>query len=122
MDVDKCARTPTPESVTKKRSRTSPTLHTPQRNAKRTPLRERALNSTIHVAPRQIRLPLDQPTQRPREKWADAEIEALVEFILFHSIGDSWPTHKQDGFWSGAGEFLQKRAKSSMRRTGKSIK
>ena len=47
MDVDKCAKTPTPEFVTKKRSRTSPTLDTPQRNAKRTPLRERALNSIL---------------------------------------------------------------------------
>ena len=81
----------------------------------------------MHVAPRQRRLPFDQPspvdqaTQKPREKWSDAEIEALVEFVLFHSAGDSWPTHKQDGFWSSAGEFLQKRTKNSMRRTGKNI-
>ena len=58
------------------------------------PLRERALNSTMRVALRQIRLPFDQPspvdqaTQKPREKWSDAEIEALVEFVLFHSAGD----------------------------------
>ena len=126
MDVGDCARTPTPEIVTK--PRTSPTLHTPQRNAKRTPLRERVLNSTVHVAPQQIRLPFDQPSpvdqaiQKPREKWFNAEIEALVEFVLFHSAGDSWPTHKQDGFWSSAGEFLQKRAKTSMCRTGKYIR
>ena len=81
----------------------------PQRNAKRTPLRERAHNSTVHVAPRQRRLPFDQPslvdeaTQKPKEKWSDAEIEALVELVLFHSAADSWPTHKQDGFWCSVG-------------------
>ena len=87
MDVEDCVRTLIPEIVTKKRSRTSPTLHTPQRNAKRAPLRERVHNSTVHVAPRQRRLPFDQPspvdqaTQKPREKWSDAEIEELVELV-----------------------------------------
>ena len=62
MDMEYCARTPTPGIETKKRPRTSPTLHTPQRNAKRTPLQERACNFTVHMAPHWTRLPLDQLT------------------------------------------------------------
>ena len=60
------------------------------------------------MASRRTRLPLDQPTfvdevtHKAKEKWSDTEIEALVEFLLFHSTGDRWPTHKQDGFWSSA--------------------
>ena len=136
MDSDGSARTPTPENVATKRPRTSPTLQTPQRSAKRTPLRERvqnespraSQNATVRVSPRQRRLPfqklgqpspVNQTTQNSGEKWSDAEIKALVEFVLFHSSGDSWPTHEQDMFWNSAGEFLQKRTKSNLRRTGK---
>ena len=58
----------------------------------------------MHMEPHWTRLPLDQPTfidevtHKAKEKWSDTEIEALVEFSLFHSAGDCWPTHKQDGF------------------------
>ena len=108
MDVEDCERTLTPEIVNKKRSRISPTLDTLQRNVRRTPLREKAQNATVHVAPRQRRLqlhklsPVDQAIQNSREKWSDTEIGALVEFVIWYSAGDSWPTHKQDSFWSSA--------------------
>ena len=127
MDREDCVRTPTPGIETKKRPRTSLTLHMPQRNAKRTQLRERACNFTVHIAPRWTRLPLDQPTfvdevtHKAKEKWSDTEIEMLVEFLLFHSTGDCWPTHKQDGFWSSDGEFVQTRTKTHICRSGKNI-
>ena len=72
---------------------------------------EKAQNATVHVVPRQRRLPFHQPLpvdlaiQKSRKKWSDTEIEALVVSVMLHSAGDSWPTHKQDSFWSSAGEF-----------------
>ena len=53
------------------------------------------------VLPQRI---LHQPSNQavPKDKWCDAEIKALVEFVLFHSAGDKWPSHKQDSFWSCA--------------------
>jgi len=87
------------------------------------PLQERAQNTsprdpaTVHVSLPQKRLPfqhtdrlsispVNQSTQNSGEKWSDAEIKALVEFVLFHSSGYKWPTHKLDKFWNSAREFL----------------
>ena len=92
------------------------------------PREEKAQNATVHVVPRQRRLlfhqplPVYQAIQKSREKWSDTEIEALVESVMLHSAGDSWPTHKQDSFWSSAGELLHMRTNSSMCRTGKNFR
>ena len=50
----------------------------------------------------------DGPTQS-KEQWSVDELKALTEFIVFHTSGESWPTHKQDVFWKGASEFVKSR-------------
>ena len=119
MNEQDCARCFTPENVAEKRPRTSPTLQTPCRPAKRTPLREKVLNSdSAVVLPQRI---LHQPRNQatPKDKWSDAEIKALIEFVLFHSTGDKWPSHKQDSFWSCASDYLRSRSGDcSVRRSG----
>jgi len=54
-----------------------------------------------------------------REKWSEEEVKALAEFVLFHTPGDMWPSHKQGAFWESAGEFVEQRVESSVvRRSG----
>ena len=48
-----------------------------------------------------------------------AEIGALIEFVLFYSKENSWPTHKRKLFWNSASEFTQTRAETSVCRSGK---
>lgn len=42
--------------------------------------------------------------------WSEAEVKALVEFVLFHSY-NRWP-HKLNEFRDKAGAFVKNRAKS----------
>ena len=39
--------------------------------------------------------------------WSEAEVKALVEFVLCHSSEDCWPTHQQVVFWSSAATFVK---------------
>ena len=50
--------------------------------------------------------------------WSEKEVKALVEFILFHSPGDKWPTTKNDHFWRNAAMFVKE---CSMLRTSKML-
>ena len=52
------------------------------------------------------------------DSWSEAEVKALVEFILFHCNGDKWPTHHQMEFWNSAACFIQTRAKTSHKISG----
>jgi len=44
-----------------------------------------------------------------KERWTEAELEALTEFVLFHTSGDKWPSHKQQNFWSAASKYVKQR-------------
>ena len=80
-------------SVAQKRPRGSPTFLTPHRCQKRVPLREICAATNGTVQPRRLSgLCLQsnseadhQPTKD--ENWNDAELKALIEFILFHTTG-----------------------------------
>ena len=50
--------------------------------------------------------------------WSDVEQSALVEFILLHKPGTSWPTDKNMSFWDAAATFVHTRSKSNNLRTG----
>ena len=50
--------------------------------------------------------------------WSDAEVSALVEFILLHCKGDKWPTHHNVAFWSSAASFITMRTGGENVRTG----
>ena len=54
-----------------------------------------------------------------QEKWSDAELQTLVEFVLFYSEGINWPFNKHEDFWNSAGEFVQTRTGSVVCRSGK---
>ena len=105
--------TPTGGMLSLKRPRGTPTFQTPRRPRKRAPLREIVAQEGEAVPAR--RLSFDAAPQ----SWSGVEVKALVEFVLFHSTGERWPTHKQTVFWSNAAEFVKKRARTSHVRSGK---
>ena len=74
------------------------------------------INETLQ--PRRLSLSSSghQPTKD--KNWNDAELKALVEFILFHTTGENWPTHKQMNFWSSASDFISSRSGITTRRIG----
>jgi len=104
-----------------KRPRSSPTCLTPRQCQKRVPLRELAApaNSTQRLEPRRLSYQSDS-SHLVKEKWTPAETSALIEFILFHTTGDTWPTHKHMVFWNNAGEYVQTRSASNNYRSGMS--
>ena len=120
MDEEYCAKNCTPSPVAKKRPRSSPMIHTPQREPKRTPFRE-MMQEENFPRPRVLSQSFVRPRQSSdtQEKWSDAEIRALIEFVLFYSKENSWPTHKREVFWNSASEFTRTRAGTSVCRSGK---
>ena len=48
---------------------------------------------------------------------SEEEVKALAEFILFHTPGDKWPSHKQGIFWTSVSKFIEHRVKLSALRT-----
>ena len=39
-------------------------------------------------------------------KWLDKEFYALILFLMFHTDGKNWVTHKNKKFWEDAGTFV----------------
>ena len=93
-----------------KRLRGTPSSITPHLPRKRLPLRE--LCGQQGGAKRLF-------SADKKEPWVEAELKALVEFVLFYSQGDRWPTHKQDSFWIKAADFVKSRAGTKFLRTGR---
>ena len=107
-----------PSTGLHKRERSSPTGLTPCQCQKRVLLREFTSASNLtRLEPMKLSYGC-----RDNSKWTTAEIKALIEFILFHSTGDSWPSHKQMVFWTKAGEFVQTRSASDACRSGTLIR
>lgn len=117
------AATPTVSSPSgfTKRPRSTSTILTPIQRPKRAPLREAVLNSTSSpgLAPRRLSYQcMTEGRTSSQVKWMDVEVKALIEFILLHSTGDTWPSHKQMMFWTSAGEFVKTRSGSDTYRSG----
>ena len=109
---DRSPSTPRTDRPQYKRQRGTPTFQTPHRLNKRLPLREAAdLESSAR------RLTFSADTETSQETWSDAELQALVEFVLFHGTGECWPTHKRTEYWKNAADFVKMRAKTSRGRT-----
>ena len=131
------------DSSLSKRPRGTPTQQTPQRPRKRPTLREHEHERVLlpanenSPAPRPRRRLLYQnvdssvrsegagstrtaesATSEGAGSWAESEIKALVEFVLFHEKDDKWPCHKRSAFWRGAGSFIQIRCKTLHLRSG----
>ena len=127
-----------------KRPRSTPTYLTPTRPRKRVPLR--VLDSSPQCKGRLPFQDQDQDQQgadseaqaaasasdiivskagsfprKPPAAWSEAEIKALVTFILYNCGGNKskWPSHNHWEFWRSAACFVQTQAKSASQRSGK---
>jgi len=110
----------TPEPTIEKRPRSSPTNLTPHRDPKRTPLRVRLDCDGNQQSPRVLSESFDHPKRRAgtQDKWSNEEVKALTEFVLFHSEGNSWPTHKEELYWQSTSQFVHGRSGQSFCRSG----
>ncbi len=88
--------TPT-EERSLKRHRSTPTFQTPHRPRKRAPLREIPAQVREEGAPVR-RLSFATAGPPAQGTCTEVELKALVEFVLFHSTGEHWSTHKQEAF------------------------
>ena len=39
--------------------------------------------------------------------WTEDELRHLMSFLMLHTDGKSWVSHKDYKFWDSAGEFIQ---------------
>ena len=60
----------------------------------------------------------EQVKEKISTKWSDQEVYALILFMMFHTDGQTWVTHKQSKFWEDAAKFVQQHSKSANCRTG----
>lgn len=58
---------------------------------------------------------------RSMPQWSDLELQYLVEFVVLHTDGQSWPVHNNPLFWKNAGKFIQARLNTLYCRTGEFI-
>ena len=103
--------------------RSSPTQHTPHRQQKRIPLRElatdnddadnRLLPLRLTYGTGNSSVESHNPPTKSKEVWSDCELKSLTEFVLFHTSGESWPSHKLKAFWNSASEFIKNRGGAS---------
>ena len=56
---------------------------------------------------------------KTKEQWSVCELKALTEFLQFHTLGESWPSHKQDTFGDVPVEFVK--LKGGAVRSGKCL-
>ena len=49
--------------------------------------------------------------------WSNAELKALVEFILSHGSRVHWPTHHRMDYWNSAASFIKMRSNTSKQRS-----
>ena len=117
----------TPERETTKRPRSTPTFLTPMRPKKRVPLKEIADPGTVQ--PKWLAFQtttaadVDPDDDVPEHDcrglgWSNAELRALVEFIMLHGTGESWPTHHRMRVWEAAASFIKTRAATTTARSG----
>ena len=54
--------------------------------------------------------------------WTEDELRHLTSFLMLHTDGKSWVSHKDYKFWDSAGEFIQQLLHTSHCRSGKKKK
>ena len=119
----------TPPSTPFKRGRPSPSGVTPlqrRKSRRRTPLR----SSTGSAFARTLTYTEDHEIQQLQQyagrcqfvtaaAWTDAEMRALVEYMLFYSPSNRWPsTSKKLKLWSSAAKFIHQRTRNQQQRSG----
>ena len=111
------------QNSAQKRPRSSPTRRTPHRQQKRIPLRElttddddagrRLLPLQLTYETENVSVESHNPPTKSKEVWSDCELKSLTEFVLFHTLGDSWPSQKLNAFWNSASQFVKNRGGAS---------
>jgi len=78
-------------------ARSSPTLQTPHRRIPIRQLYQYGNGLLLRVLSDNF---CNRLSHRPKakEKWTDAELRALTDFVLFHWDGNAWPAHKHEDF------------------------
>ena len=95
----------TPKDVPFKHPRGSPTMYTPHQEQKRILLRE-SMAANNALEPRHlVYICVNNSINNVKEKWCNDELKALIEFVLFHSSGEQWPSHRQAVFWNSDGNL-----------------
>lgn len=70
---------------------------------------------------RSLRLPPSQRLQWERSVLHVGRMrrrQALLEFLLFYRPSDKWPAMKDPQFWNSAAEFVERRGKGRIWRSG----
>ena len=110
----------TPGHETTKRPRSTPSFLTPMRPKKRVPLKEIADPGTMQpkwlvfqtTAAADVDPDDDVPEHDYRSLgWSNAELRALVQFIMLHGTGESFPTHHRMRVWEAAASFINSASK-----------
>lgn len=94
----------------------SPTLTTPLRVQKQTPLLEIMEEVREINADTKMQLTFECDESRGIN-WSNAELKALVEFILLYGTGNRWPTHHRMDYWSSAAGFVKTRSNAKSLRS-----
>ena len=116
----------TAEHEMTKRPRSTPTFLTPMRPKERVPLKEIADPGTVQpkrlVFQTTAAADVDPDNDIPEYDcrglgWSNAELRALMEFIMFHGTGESWPTHHRRRVWEAA-SFIKTRVATTTAKSG----
>lgn len=87
------------------------------RREKKGNLRAQKLNVFLSSRPSETVAVENVASRLPQ--WSDFELKYLVDFILLHSTGDTWPAHKDIArFWTEAGCFVQRLTATTHLRSG----
>lgn len=110
-------QSPQRNAAGRKRSRGTPTFHTPVRPLKRVPLREIAQDNPLVVPPRRLVVPDPAKVLTPAF-WSKDEVKALIEFIHVNCKSDCWPSHHSMNMWTAAGSFVKSKLSTRHQRSG----
>ena len=62
--------------------------------------------------------PRDRAVTAGLHSWTDTEYKFLTQFILLHTDGTTWVSHKHMPFWDQAGVHIQRVLHTSYQRSG----
>ena len=80
-----------------------------------TPKPERSASRLRNEARGRVLFPKQEQV---KTRWLEKEDYALTLFLLFHTDGRTWVSHRDEKFWCDAGIFVQHHSQSAHCRTG----
>ena len=101
--------------------KSTPTFNTPVRPHKRRPLRELVQVEGLDLPRTRLYSEHNSISTKRSSSWSQEEIKALLQFVLLHSDGLSWPTHHNMAIWNAAGSFIKMKLGTEHCRSGEEI-